>query len=112
MKRLSTTETELQRVYSATRRGEDIDAHGLGVTVTEPPAATLDRFSRYERNGLVAAHQAEVEALRAHAVDLEAIIAKMKRREDYLMMALLAAVLITAYFAVRDLACPVVPWEL
>lgn len=113
MKRLSPTETEIQSFHSATRRGEEIEAHGMSVSLPpESPEAALDRFSRYERNDLVAAHQAEVRALRAHAVDLETVIDKMKRQATHLVLLLLAAGLLAAYFVVRDLSCPAVPWRL
>lgn len=104
----------------------DIDAHALGVSVSDETA--MGELLRLDKERLIARHDAQIERLhfgiRQRAIDhqrqvsdlsakcdkLLTIERGLNAKVDKLMLALAFFVMFAMYFAIRDASCPVLPW--
>ncbi len=115
---------------SVTRRttATSIDAHSLGVRLdpSDDDMATLERYSRQE---LISRHQAQLqrlhEGIRLRAVEhvatvegLRTTITGLQRSKEgqrrminNLWLGVAACAMVVAYFVVRNMSCPIMPWN-
>jgi hypothetical protein len=106
------------------RRQTSIDAHALGVLASAEESTPRD----WDRERLIKRHQEHVariyagitERAKEHREQVELLTDRLlaargserdlRRKVDYLMLALLFCVGAVLYFAVKDVACPALPW--
>lgn len=101
-----------------------IEAHGVGVSLSPYPKDSMDYLLTIEKERLIEMHTAEVLDLydkigdiTYHASELgdeirqrDQVIKKRDRSINYLYMALVGVALVAGYFALRDLGCGAPSW--